>query len=78
MPIWVTVLVALTTLRANIAIQFYFKFVPDVEEQKHHLRSLGAWIKTTAFWPLDILFWGSQRWTSTLNQCIKGPSPFHS
>ena len=39
-------------LTANLAAQFYFKWVPDINDQKRHLRT-GGW------WALDIVSVGS-------------------
>lgn len=45
MPTWITgVLVPLTILCATLTANFYFKWVPDVEEQKRHLRAMGGWL----------------------------------
>jgi len=48
MCVWLPVLIAIFTVSAGIAAQFYFKWVPDVEEQKRHLRS-GFW------WTVDVI-----------------------
>jgi hypothetical protein len=44
MPIWVTaVLIPLLIAATNLAAQFYFKLVPNTEDQKRHLKTAGAW-----------------------------------
>lgn len=73
MPIWVTVLIAFTTLTANIAIQFYFRFVPDVERQKDHLKSIWTGTKALASWLSNILWFGIGVWALYEASQHKGP-----
>jgi hypothetical protein len=54
MSIWVTaILIPLGIAATNLVAQFYFRFVPNIEDQKHHLISAG-------WWALDILMFAIQ------------------
>lgn len=45
MPTWVTgILVPFIIASVTIAAQFYFKWVPNVEEQKRHVRMATSWL----------------------------------
>lgn len=49
MPTWIpAVVVPFVAILTNLAAQFYFKLVPDIKDQKRHL-------KQTSFWAMDIL-----------------------
>jgi hypothetical protein len=43
MPSWViSITVPLVILFVNIAAQFYFRWVPNIEDQKRHLKTIGS------------------------------------
>ena len=44
MPTWVPpAICSFAIFAASVAVQFYRGFVPDIEEQKRHLKSAGMW-----------------------------------
>ena len=43
MPSWMPVLITSVFALINVFLPFYFKFVPDVNDQKRHLRQFGWW-----------------------------------
>jgi hypothetical protein len=67
MPSWaITILVSFGTLAVNIGIQFYFKFVPNVEDQRRHL-------KTTFFVLVDVIVLSVQGYMLYGMAQLKGP-----
>jgi hypothetical protein len=48
MPTWIMSAINIVVAICAIAVQFYFRWVPDIEVQKRH-------IKRTASWASDIL-----------------------
>lgn len=73
MSAWIPVVVNVIVFGGGIALQFYFKWVPDVEQQKQHARRVRKWLSTVLWWTLDcgnlVLF----SWDLYLAAHHKGP-----
>jgi uncharacterized membrane protein HdeD (DUF308 family) len=44
MPIWVPTAISIFFGLASIFTMFYFKWVPDIEDQKRHMKGVGWWL----------------------------------
>jgi hypothetical protein len=64
---WLTgVALPLTILMANIGAQIYFKWVPDIEEQKRQLKRFASWV-------FDIVTLAAQVYCFYFLARVKGP-----
>ena len=66
MPIWVPTAISIFFGLAGICATFYFKWVPDIEVQKRHMKGLGWWL-------LDLVTLGAQITSTYLLAQHKGP-----
>ena len=56
MPVWLAILIPIFTVSAGVATQFYFKWVPDIAEQKRHVNRAGDYLFKGLM--LGIQVWG--------------------
>ena len=63
---WISIVISLCAVAANLFVQFYSRFVPDIEDQKRHLKWL--W-----WWTVDILAIAGQIYAVCTLAQSKGP-----